>query len=414
MNVPPMFMARLWSFAAFPLLLLVTWIVFSKLFTVQAACLTLIALATPFSFFLAAVNYLPATLVLSAGLGLMLAVAKHRWLAGGLLLALSFWTHASFPWLISLSLILFGWFEPPFRKTAWSIVGLGILGGSPWILHIFRHLAEVQFHPRGEERFFETSPLLLILGVIGLKQAWSRGGLYRFLVALAIGFLPMIAGYRFRYFSSQGLFTWLLLSAVALDWGVEKIRRLWLVGLLLGGLLLGAPGMHWSTSEHALGHRGFHWAWADTTLSILSGRPQVIPRATAQPIFGERFLDELEEAVRIRTQPTELITSNYDYVALMLSALTGRAATNLRKQDPVAPAHLVIWVKEPSGQPSENLKEIVSQHSLRQVADTELALLYQNPRGDGRKQIPRAVVPWWAGFGFIVLSVAGIVWDLRR
>ena len=437
LNIPPMVMARLWSFAAFPLLLLAAWIVLSRVFTARTACLTLIALATPYSFFLAAVNYLPATLVLAATLGILLALHEKRWLAGGLLLALSFWTHASFPWLITLALILFGWFEPSFRKTAWAIVCVGIAGGSPWIFHLLRHFSELHLHPRGEERFFETSPFLLALGLIGLKLAWSRGGLYRFLVALAVGFLPMLAGWRFRYFSSQGLFAWLLLSGIALEWLVEKIRRPWLrlkevprgfpsvtaplviseswaIGLLLGGLLLGAPGVHWSTSDHPLGHRGLHWAWADTTFAMLAGRPAVIPRATAQPVFRERFLKELVETVQARTNPNDLITSNYDYVALMLGARTGRAVTNLGSQDPVAPARLVVWVKDPSGQPSENLKEIASKYSLRFIQETEIALVYQNPKAQGQKKIRPAAVPGWVGFGLIGLAFGAVVWDFRR
>lgn len=414
LNIPPMVMARLWSFAAFPLLLLAGWIVLSRVFTVRTACLTLIALATPYSFFLAAANYLPATLVLIAGLGVMLGLAKRRWLAGGLLLALSFWTHASFPWLITLALILFGWLEPPFRKTAWAIAGAGIVGGSPWILHFLRNLSALHLHPRGEERFFETSPLLLVLGLIGLKLAWGRGGLHRFLVALAVGFLPMLAGWKFRYFSSQGLFAWLLLSGITLEWLVEKIRRPWAVGVLLGGLLLGTPGIHWSISDHPLGHRGLHWAWADTTLAMLAGRATVIPRATAQPVFKELFLKELVEIVQAGSHPDELITSNYDYVALMLGARTGRAITNLGRQDPVAPARLVVWVKDPSGQPSENLKEMVSKHSLRLLQETEIALVYQNPKGQGRKQVRRAVVPWWAALGLIGFALGAVVQDFRR
>ncbi len=397
LGCPPMTLARLWSFVCFPALLLAAWLVLSRIFTARLACLTLIALAAPFSFFLAAVNYPPATLVLILLFGIMLALARGKWPIGGLLLGLAFWTHASFPWLIALSLILFGWIEPSFRKSAWKIAALGILAGLPWTFHMLRHLPELQFHVRGEERFLETSPFWLILGLIGLKIAWSRRGLHRFPAALAIGFLPMLIGWKFRYFSSQGLFTWLLLSGVALDELVHpagRIRPRWALGPLLAGLLLGSPGMHWSPVNHALAARGLHWAWADTTLATLAGRPQRIPRATAQSIFREKFMGELVDLVKKQTQPEELIHCNYDYMGLMLYARTGRALTNQRRAEPISPARLVVWIKQPGGGPDPELKEILSRHTLIPVGETEIALLYRNPNADGKKRMgpPRGVL----------------------
>ena len=195
---------------------------------------------------------------------------------------------------------------------------------------------------------------------------------------------------------------------------VEKIRRPWAVGLLLAGLLLGTPGINWSSSEHPLGHRGLHWAWADTTLAMLAGRQTVIPRATAQPVFREQFLNELVETVQETTHPDELITSNYDYIALMLSARTGRAVTNLRREDQIAPARLAVCIKDPAGQPSGNLQEAISRHSLSLVRETEIALVYQNPKAEGQKKIRPAVVPWWVGFGLIGLAFGAVVWDFRN
>ncbi len=422
LHMPPILMARIWSWTALPLLLAIVWRVLSRITTARAACLALISVSTPYIFFLSTVNNLPATLALAAGLGLMLALNRNRPVAGGLLLGFTFLLHAGIPWLLLSSLVIFTFLEPSYRKTAWIMIGVGLLASSPWLLHQFRHLSAIQFHHRGEDRFLDTPPVLLILGLIGLKLAWNRTGITRFYVALAIGFLPMAFLYRFRYFSAQGLFPWLLLAGLTLDRLIEKIRWRWAAVLLLAGLALGSPGLHRSPENLRIGFQGLYWTWSDTTLSTLSGKPEDVPRITAKPIFAEKFIDELTAVIQTHSRPDELIYCNYDYIAGMLNTLTGRAVTNQilremaqpRLETQIAPARLIIWLKEPSGRPGQELAQLLRKHPLELLKETEIALLYQNPSGGGRRRPGHAAIPWWLAEGLLLLAIGTVVWDLKR
>ncbi len=415
-GLPSLFLARFWSSAAFPFLLLIAWLVFSRITSERQACLTLIALGIPYSFFLSTVNHLPATLALAAGLGLILCLHKNRWLAGGLLLGLSFWLHAGLPWLFLLSLILFGLFKPDAGKTVGAMIGIGLLAAGPWLIHLFRHLSTLEIRPRGEDLFLESPLILVALGLAGLKPAWDRQTANgRFLVALAAGFLPMGFLYPFRFFSAQGLFPLLLLSGVALEELFKKSSRAWPVGLGLLVLALGSPSLHWSMDK-------ISWVWGDTPLSNLSGLVPGIPRPAQQHLFDEQFLGELADRIAARTEPEELITCNLAYTGGMLSVLTGRATTTTMlgelngrsRQEQIAPAKLVIWLKDPEGRPSRELNQLTRRFRLKLVGETELAYLLDNPTGMGRRQIRRAAVPWWAALGLVILAVGGIVWDLKR
>ena len=416
MGIPPIQLARLWSWISFPLLLAAAGLVLSRITTLRLACLGLIALATPYSFFLGSINYVPATLALVTGLAMILALYRKRWFAGGLFLAAAFWLHAGLPWLFALSILLFSLVDPERRKSCWLILLVGFIAASPWLIHLARHSSMIHPQPRGEDRMLEAPVPLLALGLWGLVIAWRRKGIYRLFAVMAIGFLPMaLAGYRFRFLATQGLFPWLLLAAVALDWIVEKIRKPWAVVPLLAGLLLVSPSLHFSAGQTAL-------SWGDTTLSGLSGLVPPRPRGTGNPIYNEKFMGELIEAVRSHTEPEELICSNMNYLAGMMTAFTGRATTNqmlretadrpLREQIPQA--RLIIWLKDLSGQRSREMEQAVVEHHLRPLAETEIAYLFLNLRPTGHRQMAHAVVPGWVASLGILLAAVAAAWDLSR
>ena len=415
-GVPPIELARFWTWLSFPLLLAATWAVLSRVTSPRLACLALIALATPYSFFLGTVNYLPATFALVAALGMMLAVSRRRWRAGGLFLAAAFWLHAGLPWLLALALLLFSLAEPAYRKSCWATLALAFAAASPWLLHLARHLSSIQLQPRGEDRMLETPLPWLLLGLWGFGVAWRRGGMFRFLAALALAFLPMaLAGYRFRFLATQGLFPWLLLAAVALDRAAEKIRPLWVAFPLLAALALLSPSLHVSQGRA-------HLCWGDTTLGGLSGLAPSVPRGTAATVYNEKFMEELAEKVRHHTEPDELIYSNVHYLAGMMTAFTGRAATTqmLREtadrplSEQIPPARLVIWLKSLSGRPTLEMKEAAAEYPLRPAGETEIAYLFVNPGASGRRRTVPAVAPWWAASLVVLLAAAAAGWDLIR
>ena len=418
-GMPFIQLARFWTWVSFPLLLAAAWMMLIRTTSSRLACLALITLATPYSFFLGTINHLPATLALVAGLGMMLALSRKRWLAGGLFLAAAFWLHAGLPWLLAFSVLLFGLVEREYRKSCFLILGVGLLASSPWLLHLWNHRSLLQIQPRGEERMLEAPVPLLLLGLWGLVIAWRKRGIFRHLAVMAVVFSVMFfAGYRSRFLATQGLFPWLLLAAVALDWLIERIHRPWGCGLLLAGLALLSPSLHFSPGQTAAPHV----AWADTTLSTLSGGVQPTPRGTDSPVYNKKFMEELADTVRAHTKPDELIYSNMNYLAGMMTALTGRAATNqmLREMadhptgEQIPQARLILWVKELSGERSPKMDEAVAQHHLRPLGETGIAYTFLNLHPKGRRHVTPAVFPWWAASGAILLAAAVAAWDLSR
>lgn len=415
-GVPPLQLARFWTWASFPFLLASAWWALSRIASKRLACLALIALSGPYSFFLGTINYLPATLALVSALGTMLAVFRRRPVAAGLCLAAAFWTHAGLPWLLALSLLLFGLIEPGYRKTCWAALGIALVTASPWLIHMGRHLSLLEIQPRGEDRMLEAPLPWLLLGLWGFWIAWRRKGMFRFIAVMAAAFIPMaLAGYRFRFLATQGLFPWLLLAAVALDRAADRFRRPWVFPLLLAALAFLSPSLHLSPGRAGL-------AWGDTTLSALSGLGSVHPRGTGLPLYNAKFMGEIERLIRDHTQPDELICSNVNYLAGMMTALTGRAATNqmLREmadrplRERVRPARLVIWIKSLSGQRSPEMEGLIAEYRLEPLAETEIAYLFLNPAPAGRRGTATRVVPWWVASSWILLAGALVFWDLRR
>ena len=416
-------LARFWTWASFPLLLAATWATLIRVSSPRLACLGLIALATPYSFFLGTINHAPATLALVAGLGMMLALHRKRWLAGGLFLAAAFWLHAGLPWLLALSLLLFGPAEREYRKSCLRILAVAFIAASPWLLHLWNHHSMLQIQPRGEERLLEAPAPLLLLGLWGWVISWRRKGILRYLAVMAAAFLMMaFAGYRSRFLATQGLFPWLLLAAVALDWLFGQMERepdkklRWRAGAkLLLGLLLLSPSLHFSDGRTT-------WVWADTTFPALSGLIPTRPRGTSNTVYNEKFMGELAQAVRTHTQPDELIYSNVNYLAGMMTAFTGRAATNrmLREmadrpaREQIPQARLILWVKELTGKRSREMEEAVVEHHLQPLAETEIAYLFLNPRPAGRRHVVPAVFPWWVASCVMLLAAAAAAWDLSR
>ena len=415
MGVGPLPLARFWTWAGFPLLLAAAGLVGRRLKTERRATLTVLLLATPYSFFLGSINFVPATLVLLAALGIALALDRNRPLAAGLFLGLAFWTHAGLPWLLALSLLIFGLISPAHRKSAFRALGIGWLAASPWLIHQARHLALLQPQPRGEDQLLETPFLAVALGLWGVRSAWKEGGLSRFWIALALGFLPMGLGYRARFLSTQGLFPFLMLGGIALDHGAERVRFRGVAPVLLALILFGSPSFHFSPKTRRV-------AWGDTTLGILSGAVAPVPRGTAVSLYQSKFMGELAAAARAHTQPDELIFCNVHYLGGMLSVLSGRATTNqmLREmadrplEDQIRPARLIVCVKDPTGKLRPTGAEMALQFHLRPLGETELANLYYNPTAEGRRKVVRAWIPWWLACGIMGLAVGLAFRDLTR
>ncbi len=417
----PIFLARFWSWAAMPTLLAVAWVAASRVFSPLSACLILVALAIPYSFFLSTVNYLPATGTLVCTLGILLALFKGRWIAGGILLGFAFWLHAGLPWLMAFGLFLFALIEPSYRKTTVRTLLLGILLGAPWFLHTLKYLELIQLQPRGEERFLEFPVILLALGATGFFLCVKRGGLFRFLACLGLGFLPMLAGYRFRFFAAQGLFPWLLLAGLALERLVQYFRRPGRTSLLAGtllalvGLMIGSPTLFVS-------NEGVRWTWADTTFAQLAGWTKTSSRATAQTIFNRKFMSELASQVEAQTGPDELIYSDFPYLSGMMSVLTRRATTNRMLREMQGPdqgqeiqqAKLILWLKEPEGKTPRGLREVVERFGLIPSGETEIAYLFQNPSATGRRRVVKALLPGWLAVGVMLLASGVVLWDLKR
>jgi len=425
LGIDPITVERFWSWAAFPFFLLIAWGILRRTTNHRLAALILISLATPYTFFLCLINNLPATLSLAALLGITLALERKRWRAGGILLGLAFWLHAGIPWLIVLSVAIFGALEPSYRKVCVRIIALGIFLHLPWLLHLLRHLGVFHLSARGEDLFLDIAPISLLLGMVGISLCWVRRGIDRFLVAMALGFLPMVLLFRFRYLSAQGQFPWLLLAGIALEKITQKIRPSWGKGLLLAALALGSPSLFWCPEGSSSGldfpPQGLYLTWADTTGSHLAGRSVVLHRPTGRTVFHEKYFRELARWITAHTAPDELIYCNQLYVGFILNNLTHRAVTNRtfreidgNLQEETRLAKLIVWMKNPTGATPSLLEETARTNNWQLLGETEIATLYRNPLGAGRRRVERNVMPWWLGVGLGLFGVVWVIKDLRK
>jgi len=406
LGISPINIMRIVSVSTFPLVLFTIWYIVKSFYSERQAFFTVLCASIPYTFFLTLVNAVPASLALIILLLLFYSIEKKKVFAGILLLGLSFFTHAAFPWISIIAIVSYGLFNRGNIKSIMLIVVGGTLVGSPWIIHMFNNKYYFLAVSSYENRFLEVNLFIYILAIVGIFLSIKKKGKFIFPLVLLLAMLPMLINYRYRFLCGQGLLPLSLLAGLGLDGFYQRMghfaknKRLNLPNLQLLIALLIFYILTFFTPTLSYNGEKIDFKWGDSTLTNLTHIRKIDLRGNELTIYSEKYINELVNIIKANTDPDGIIYCNYSYAGGMLSALSGRAASSgmLREikapQDfnPILCAALIIWIKELEDANQKNINLVANKLKLRKVDETDIAYIYKNLNRTAKIEITQAFV----------------------
>lgn len=434
-----LFIARLFSSAAFIFLLSTLYFVVSRLFSKKLGFFVTMAACIPYTFFLKSTITIPATLSIIFILLAFFAIENNRKIAAPMLLAAPFYTHLGLPWLGILTFLLYGALKKEKMRPIVRAISLSMFLSAPIFIHLLSNLSKFESLvgiKAFENELFELYPVIYLFAIAGLlrlkdKVVRERG---LFFAALFIGLLPMAINYRYRLISAEGLLPVVFFAGLGMEKGYDLLYNFFkarhtgrpLVIFYFSSMFiflnLCSPTVSlYNTQAPPFEKKELRFYIMDSTVANL------IPfyKRHFRPLEINLYSDEAAKWVKIiekNTAPDDIICSNYSYVGGMLSALSGRAngaRLFYEIKEPARPVYeirsskLVVWLLEPTGVFSDGLRKCLEKYKFRHIAITEsAAVLLQDSAPRSRPVKP--ALPTKIAFLILLCCLLLVFYDLAR
>lgn len=399
---------------AVPILFLcVTWRFTRRNYNQRLAFFVVVAATTSFSFYLSLCNNIPATLAILFGFYGYEQLFGRRFLRAILLLALCFYTHIGVSWFFAASILLFGLFTTQYRKISLAVVVAALMLAVPLLAVQIRALRQISLAGIGEKYFMEFKIVEYALAFLGLGIAVKKPSCKLFLAFFIASFVFL--PYPYRFISAQGYLPIIFLSALALDYGYE---RLWNKAMHVKCAYIGLVGYCVLFSTTVLMEKEFDKGekinykvyFADTLLPdmLFPERNERIASSTLW--FPHEYLP-LAGYIRQHSQDDEIISSSLFIPGVALASLSERACANglfpeispPGKLYPFAASKLVILPKDTA---AKEAAYFISTYHLKMIRETKMFRVYENPFCQSKLTIRKAGVSFeWIfliSFAFII------------
>ena len=299
------------------------------------------------------------------------------------------------------------------------------------------------------------NPFLAVLALVGIYQAYKRGGRYRYMVALFISLLFLLFTHRHRFASGQGMVLSCFFAAVVLEalWNRLALKNSrvyppspenhgckavegW--ALSNGGCSAAAPSRSKASARFRCSTQGNHgrklsvlyqtafwvfllsvfhvfsivysvspvkgesrFVYGDSLMSHWFGmqkRPQG-PKEVS--IYPEKFIEEVVSRIKANTREDDIVFSNFSYGGGMLALFAHRATSGamlaevmpFKPFDPIQYSRLILWFKNPDGSFSGDLTAMIEKYGLEKAGETSLVYLYLNDNAHVKRKIIPASLP---------------------
>ncbi|MFA5039900.1 MAG: hypothetical protein WC732_09535 [Candidatus Omnitrophota bacterium] len=404
--------ARLSNVLVYPFFLGSAWLLIRRQAGPRMAFWASFFLLSSESLYLAVINNIPFTLAFCFGLLAFYALLKDRPVSSCLALTAAFYTHSLMPWLFLGALLLWGALEK--RRDVWKAVFAAFVLSLPILAHQARFLSFVRLVKPLDFYYLSFDPLLMLGALAGFWLSARRAGIFRFFRLLAGIFLFLMVTHRSRLLSGHGIVFFSFFAAAFVDfiWSKisVKVRPAALIAMVLIFQVFG-PKISWDPE----GSRA-RWTWADTPVMYWMGREPARAGIKAETIYYPKWIDECARLVVERSDPDDILYSNYDYGGGLVAVLAGRATSSamlsevrpFRDFDQIASAHWVLWFKDADGLSADALESVRRAYDLRKTDETEIAVLLSNPQASEKRSIKAARVPFVVCLAFLLAGAAAI------
>ncbi|MDP8260096.1 MAG: hypothetical protein P9L96_03735 [Candidatus Gygaella obscura] len=408
-----LFIARFFSAFIYPILLFSVWYFVRKILTKRIAFFVLLMLSSSYYFYLETCNVLAFSLGLCFGIWALFFMHKKRFLSTFLFLLLSLYSHAISGWLIVFTVICFSLLDKRFRFGIKSAV-FCIIGYLPFIIHQVINRNYFHFVNVKAMHYLEFNILVYLFAVFGYIVYMSRIKQYnKIYLAVLLGFIPLTFIYPQRFLSGQGLIAIVLIAAFGLDKCFRLLKeRGWIVLIIFSLFYFVLPGVN--VRKDSVSFKGINSLFVSMLPEIKSS-----VQHNARPIYSAKFIDPIIEIVKENSDDSDIIYSNFSYIAGLFSTFSERATSSgmlqevrpLKDFDQIKHAKLIIWLKELEAGFPQELKKVIKKYSLEKIAETELVYIYNNPEAKSQVVVNKSVMPNLLVFGVLVLIVGLLVMD---
>lgn len=407
--------ARAVEVSAHPLTLWALWAAVSRFSGRAAAFFAVLLWASVHSAYASAFSLPAETLAFVLGLGALAAFeARNRPLAA-LLLALVFYAHALFSWVLAAAFLLYGFAARRPRAAALAVTA-ALLAASPFLAHQLSHFGSFRVERVAENARFEVDLTVAALAAAGLFLAWKKKARAAAPLCLLAACAPFLFVYQARLAGGHGLVGAVWIAALALEAAYLKIaaRRPWAARIFLAAsslwIALASPVAFFEAA-------GARVDWAATALTRHLLRPASDTRTAG--LYNEARVGEIVRAVRANSAPGEILWSDLNYAGALVSALSDRATSTaaLREVrpptagDPLAVAKVAVCFKKKGGAEPAWAAPLAEKYGLEPVSETPWAFIYRNPRPTPLALPPPPAVPSAVLFGLLAFCAASAAWN---
>jgi len=394
LGINKIILAKIFESITPTLFLIALWHFIRRIYDERLAFFVMLAFSSSFSFCLSLINHIPATLAFLIGLLAFEQLFRQNPLRSLLLLTLCFYTHIGISWFFALSFIFYGLLNKQYRKKCIIIFTAAFILSLPIL---FKQLIGVRFINNlglslNERYILQIKIVDYVLAFFGLLVVFKGGKRYILFLSLFLASFIFII-YPYRFFSAEGYFPIILLSALFMYNLYEKVHKICLSVILALFILFLSPtvSMNRVPDENRITYK----------LNITDSSFMGMLFARGQTIWYPKDYLSAARLVKDNSQEHDIVYSSLNIAGMALSAIAERGTANAlfpeigpcRQFDPFSVAKIIVFTRLDD---SQTIKRIVSFYKLVNIGENKLFILYKNPSCNVKVNQNKASVSFWA------------------
>ena len=392
LGINKIILAKFFETATPLIFLIILWNFFKENFSGRMAFFVALFFGSSLSFYLSLLNHIPSTLAFIFGILACRQLFKLKWLKGSLFLALCFYTHIGIAWFFALAFIFYAIFNKEHRGRYFIAFVSAFVLSVPILLHQLEGLRYI----RGlglnlnERYLFQLKVGDYIFAICGLALIFKKEAKYRFLLSLFLASLVFVI-YPFRFFSSEGFFPILILSAFFSDNLYERFNTKYFLIVISVFVLFVSPTVLLNNWTERPNRGAYKLKIGDSAfLGMLLERGQTI-------WFPKEYLPATD-LIRNNSDADDIVYSTLNLSGVTLASLSGRATANAlfpeigpsRPFNPFLVSKIIVFIRQDS---RKAVNRIISAYRLTTIGETKIFMIYKNPLCKYKMQRRHAQVP---------------------